>query len=70
MTPLPSTVESKQKQKRKINKSPEQAIQNKYCASADGSSTKRGQEYEKRINNANGSMECNALDMQTTDKGK
>lgn len=68
MTPLSSSMEPKQKQKQKTNKSPEQVIQNKHCA--NGRSTKGGQGYEKRINNVNSSIECNALDKQTTDKEK
>lgn len=53
---------------KKANKSPEQVIQNKYCT--NGRSTKEGQEYEKRIDNVKSSIECNALDKQTTDKEK
>lgn len=60
MTPLSSSMDPKQKQKQKTNKSPEQVIQNKYCT--NGRSTKGGQEYEKRINNVKSSIECNALE--------
>lgn len=60
MTSLSSSMEPKQKQKQKTNKSPEQMIQNKYCT--NGRSTKGGQEYEKRTNNVKSSIECNALD--------
>lgn len=68
MTPLSSSMEPKQKQKQKTNKSREQVIQNKYCT--NGRSTKGGQEYEKRTNNVKSSIERNALDKQTTDKEK